>query len=57
MERKDEKKATPWRKYRERAAEMLKLAKEASSEDVRASYLHLAASWDALASGGHGQQS
>jgi hypothetical protein len=46
MERKDEK---PRRKYLERAAQMLKLAKEAQSEDARSSYLNLAASWDALA--------
>lgn len=52
VERKDEKKQSPWKKYRERAAEMLKLAKEARSEDARASYIHLAASWDALANGG-----
>lgn len=36
-------------KYLERAAQMLKLAKEARTEDARASYLNLAASWDALA--------
>lgn len=52
VERKDEKKTR--KKYRERAAEMLKLAKEARTEDARASYLHLAASWDVLANGGHG---
>ena len=46
MERKDEK---PRKKYLERAAQMLKLAREARSEDARSSYLNLAASWDALA--------
>ena len=46
MERKDEK---PRKKYLDRAAEMLRLAKEAQSEGARSSYLNLAASWDALA--------
>ena len=46
MERKDEK---PRKKYLQRAAQMLKLAKEAQDEGARASYLNLAASWDALA--------
>lgn len=46
LDRKDEK---PRRKYLERAAQMLKLAKEAHTEDARSSYLNLAASWDALA--------
>lgn len=46
LERKDEK---PRRKYLERAAQMLKLAREAQTEDARSSYLNLAASWDALA--------
>jgi hypothetical protein len=46
LDRKDEK---PRKKYLERAAQMLKLAKEARTEDARSSYLNLAASWDALA--------
>ena len=46
MERQDEK---PRKKYLQRAAQMLKLAKEAQDEGARASYLNLAASWDALA--------
>lgn len=54
VETKDEKK--PRKKYRERAVEMLTLAKKARSEDARASYLHLAASWDALANGGHSRE-
>ena len=53
MERKDEK---PRKKYLERAAHMLKLAKEAHSEDARSSYLNLAASWDALARRGNDNQ-
>jgi len=44
------------KKYRERAAKMLTLAKKARTEDARASYLHLAASWDAPANGGHNQE-
>lgn len=50
MERQDEK---PRRKYLERAAQMLKLAREAHTEDARSSYLNLAASWDALARQGN----
>jgi hypothetical protein len=46
LERKDEK---PRRKYRERAVQMLRLAKQAHTEAARSSYLILAASWDALA--------
>jgi hypothetical protein len=46
LERKDEK---PRRKYRERAAQMLRLAKAAHTEAARSSYLNLAASWEALA--------
>jgi len=54
VEPKDEK---PRRKYLERAAQMLKLAREAQSEDTRSSYLNLAASWDALArQGGNNSQ-
>ena len=54
MERKDEK---PRKKYRERAAQMLRLAKEAHSEAARSSYLNLAASWEALArQGNHNPQ-
>ena len=52
MERKDEKSR---KKYLDRAAQMLKLAKEARSEDARSSYLNLAASWDALARQGNEQ--
>ena len=50
VERKDEK---PRKKYRERAAQMLKLAKQAHSEAARSTYINLAASWDALARGGN----
>lgn len=46
LERKDEK---PRKKYRERAAQMLRLAKQAHTEAARSSYFTLAASWDALA--------
>jgi hypothetical protein len=46
LERKDEK---PRRKYRERAVQMLRLAKRAHTEAARLSYLSLAASWRALA--------
>jgi hypothetical protein len=54
VERKDEK---PRRKYRERAAQMLKLAKQAHTEAARLSYLNLAASWSALArQGDHNPQ-
>jgi hypothetical protein len=54
VERKDEK---PRKKYRERAAQMLRLAKEAHSEAARSSYLNLAASWEALArQGSHNPQ-
>jgi hypothetical protein len=54
VERKDEK---PRKKYLDRAAQMLKLAKEARSEDARSSYLNLAASWGALArQGGNNSQ-
>jgi hypothetical protein len=54
LERRDEK---PRKKYLDRAAQMLKLAKEARSEDARSSYLNLAASWDALArQGGNNSQ-
>jgi len=35
--------------YRARAAEMLKLAETAATEDARSSYLQLAASWQQLA--------
>jgi len=52
LERKEEKTR---KKYLERAAQMLKLAKEARTEDARSSYLNLAASWDALARQGNGQ--
>jgi hypothetical protein len=52
VESKDEKR--PRRSYRQRAVEMLKLAKEARSSDAKSSYLHLAASWDALARQGGG---
>jgi len=55
VERRTEK---PRNKYLERAAQMLKLAREAHSEDARSSYLNLAASWDALArQGEHERQS
>jgi hypothetical protein len=55
LERKTEK---PRNKYLERAAQMLKLAREAHTEDARSSYLNLAASWDALArQGEHERQS
>ena len=54
VERKDEK---PRKKYRERAAQMLKLAKQAHSEAARSTYINLAASWDALArQGNHNPQ-
>jgi hypothetical protein len=46
LERKDEK---PRKKYRERAAQMLRLAKQAHTEAARSSYVNLAASWGALA--------
>jgi hypothetical protein len=52
VEHKDER---PRKKYRQRAAEMLKLAKEAHTEETRSSYLNLAASWDALAKQGDPQ--
>lgn len=35
--------------YRARAAEMLRKAEEAATDDVRSSYLQLAASWQQLA--------
>jgi hypothetical protein len=46
LERKDEK---PRKKYRERAVQMLRLAKQAHTEAARSSYINLAASWGALA--------
>lgn len=42
------------KKYRKRALEMLTLARNARTEEIRSAYLNLAASWDALAKqGGH----
>ena len=35
--------------YRERAAEMLKQAEDAVSEEARTTFLELAASWDRMA--------
>jgi len=54
LARKDEK---PRRKYRERAAQMLRLARQAHTEAARSTYINLAASWDALArQGNHNPQ-
>jgi hypothetical protein len=54
LERKDEK---PRKKYRERAAQMLRLAKQAHTEAARSAYVNLAASWRALArQGDHNPQ-
>lgn len=42
------------KRYRERAVEMLKLARKAHTDDARSAYINLAASWDALdKQGGH----